>query len=419
MSAPSLTVYQNGVNQVSGDGLNTFVQSSDSVTTLRGFIGTPGMEIELQGFSLPGDGGQGPFYWNASSTATDDSGVTVVKPNASTTGRWIRIGSVAGQNSIIQTTAVGTNSIALSALSGQTVITAYANYQLFGFVAAATSSGAVTASVNLVGSLKVFRTDGVQANSGDIVSGIYYIIVYNSVLDSSAGGFQLISNTLNNLTFTGATISPNLNVTGSTIPANGIYLSAANTVAISSRSLPILSLNNLSSAVNYFQMVGQPSLGSPGLYTIGSDSNIGMNLYSKGSGGVSFYTDGQGTPRLQFIITNTSTAVNYLQASGATTGNSPTLSALGSDSNVSLTLLPQGTANVQVGGSTSQGMVIGTGALATGATAGFLQIPSSVGAATGAVSAAYAGAVCIHYDSSANKIMVRSGGTWRSTAALT
>ncbi len=58
------------------------------------------------------------------------------------------------------------------------------------------------------------------------------------------------------------------------------------------------------------------------------------------------------------------------------------------------------------------------GALATTATAGFVTIPTCAGAATGAATIT-AGQAAMIYDSTNNKIYVRSGGTWRSTAALT
>jgi hypothetical protein len=67
-----------------------------------------------------------------------------------------------------------------------------------------------------------------------------------------------------------------------------------------------------------------------------------------------------------------------------------------------------------------RGFVMGDGAneLATTATTGFLYLPTVNGTPTGAP-AAYTGAVPIVYDRSANKLWVRSAGTWRQTAALT
>lgn len=55
---------------------------------------------------------------------------------------------------------------------------------------------------------------------------------------------------------------------------------------------------------------------------------------------------------------------------------------------------------------------------ATNTTEALLYIPTVNGTPTGAP-AAYTGAVPIVYDRSANKLWVRSGGTWRQTGALT
>lgn len=60
----------------------------------------------------------------------------------------------------------------------------------------------------------------------------------------------------------------------------------------------------------------------------------------------------------------------------------------------------------------------GTNALATNATDGFLHIPRCAGTPSGAATA-YGSSVPMVYDSTANKIWVRSGGSWRQTAALT
>lgn len=60
----------------------------------------------------------------------------------------------------------------------------------------------------------------------------------------------------------------------------------------------------------------------------------------------------------------------------------------------------------------------GTGAIATNATAGHVHIPSCAGTPTGDPSPT-TGMIPMVYDSSAQKIWCRSGGTWRATAALT
>lgn len=74
----------------------------------------------------------------------------------------------------------------------------------------------------------------------------------------------------------------------------------------------------------------------------------------------------------------------------------------------------------KLGLSITGNLIVGDGAnaLATNATDGFIHIPKCAGAPTGAATA-YASGVAMVYDSTNNKIYVRSGGTWRATAALT
>ncbi len=94
MVAPALNVYINGFSQVSGDNLNTFMQTCNTVSDLRSFAGTTGMEVYMRGFSAIADGGQGLFYWNTGSTAPDDGGASTIVPFSSTSGAWTRLNSV-------------------------------------------------------------------------------------------------------------------------------------------------------------------------------------------------------------------------------------------------------------------------------------------------------------------------------------
>jgi hypothetical protein len=90
MSAPQLTVYQNGPVAVSGDQLNTFVQTAQTANQLRTLTGVSGMQIRLQGITTPNDGLGGDFYWNGAATATDDNLNTIV-PNGTVPGAWLRL----------------------------------------------------------------------------------------------------------------------------------------------------------------------------------------------------------------------------------------------------------------------------------------------------------------------------------------
>lgn len=107
MTAPSLSVYVNGQNQVSADNLNTFMQTCNTAGDLRAFGGTLGVEVYMRGFSAIGDGGQGVFYWNINSSAPDDGGVTTIVPDGSTSGAWTRLNSVVSAIYSIQVPLTG------------------------------------------------------------------------------------------------------------------------------------------------------------------------------------------------------------------------------------------------------------------------------------------------------------------------
>jgi len=85
-------------NPASGSGVDTIanaMRSYDLVASVRSanapsLAGGQTLVIDVQAASSPGDGLGGLFYWNASSSATDD-GVTVIKPNSvSGNGRYLR-----------------------------------------------------------------------------------------------------------------------------------------------------------------------------------------------------------------------------------------------------------------------------------------------------------------------------------------
>ncbi len=94
MTAPALQVQIQGQTVVSADNLNSYELTCDNVSQLRGFIGTAGVQVYMRGFTSPGDGGQGVFYWNTAGTGPDDGGVTNIVPNGINVGCWTRIPSI-------------------------------------------------------------------------------------------------------------------------------------------------------------------------------------------------------------------------------------------------------------------------------------------------------------------------------------
>jgi len=101
-----------------------------------------------------------------------------------------------GQTVICPCTATGTNAITLSPIaSNAPPLTSYNNFQQFSFVAQNTSTGAVTLQFSSLASLPVYKPGNIAAGSGDITSGVLYVIAYNLALNAGAGGFVIVSAT--------------------------------------------------------------------------------------------------------------------------------------------------------------------------------------------------------------------------------
>jgi hypothetical protein len=90
MSIPALTLYQDGPLAVSGDQLNTFVQTAQVASQLRTITGAAGMCVLLQGITAAGDGLGGFFFWSATATQPDDN-LDVLVPVGTRLGAWLRL----------------------------------------------------------------------------------------------------------------------------------------------------------------------------------------------------------------------------------------------------------------------------------------------------------------------------------------
>lgn len=101
--------------------------------------------------------------------------------------------AVLGAAAPIPCTATGTNAITLTPNTNQYVPASYANYQPVTFTPAASLSGAATIRIGALAFVKLFMPTGIQANSGDISSGALVVAVFNSALDTGAGGFMVVN----------------------------------------------------------------------------------------------------------------------------------------------------------------------------------------------------------------------------------
>lgn len=209
---------------------------------------------------------------------------------------------------------------------------------------------------------------------------------------TAAGSFNALS---------GSTITGNsVNVTFSTIPANGIYLPSSNILGISARSLIAASFTNPSSAVNYLAMSGSTTGFYPSITAAGTDTNIGWNLQSKGNASLFLETN---SGDVQAVIDHTASAVNAVHLTGGAAGTpaTVTVSAQGSSTNINLALTPKGTGNIVF----SNPLPVASGGT------GLATLTSNnvmLGAGTSAVAFVAPG--------NSGNVLTSNGTTWASTA---
>jgi hypothetical protein len=127
-----------------------------------------------------------------------------------------------------------------------------------------------------------------------------------------------------------------------------ISLASANSIQFrTNTSNEQFRVSNTASAVNYVQVTGNVTNTSPIISAQGSDANIALSITSKGTNAIRFLSNN--ATNLQFRIAGTNAAVNNLAVTGTTAGNAPILSAEGSDTNIDLALTPKGTGLVRFG----------------------------------------------------------------------
>lgn len=144
---------------------------------------------------------------SAAATATPipkpDSGSQFVNPATGTLSehgiqllnRWYNF--IVGMNRMTPCNAsTAANVITLTPLEASPMNEGYRDFEVFGFVADAGTTGAVTMTVvprkGTLATLKAYKTNGAsQAGNGDVVSGSFYLAIFSDHLDGGAGGFVL------------------------------------------------------------------------------------------------------------------------------------------------------------------------------------------------------------------------------------
>jgi hypothetical protein len=171
-------------------------------------------------------------------------------------------------------------------------------------------------------------------------------------------------------------------------------------------------VSHTASAVNYVQVTGAATGGTPFFLMAGSDANIGMVNATKGTGAFGFWTNSGSNQ--QFGITHTASAVNRLQVTGSAANSAPILSSVGSDTNISQVFQSKGTGAIDLAAGSS-GVNISNGGTVTAITgtnigASYTSFPSVVISAPTTAGGVQATASLVGMISN-NPVTIVAGGT--------
>jgi hypothetical protein len=212
----------------------------------------------------------------------------------------------------------------------------------------------------------------------------------------SSNGVTSFTNGSTNLTFTdgGGTVNP-LYLIGQTtgLGRNRIHSqpqlrlttnnnpiqfhTGAGTAAASDGNVQFV-VSHTTSAVNYVQATGGATSNSPVISAQGSDAAVALSITSKGTNAIRFLSNN--AANLQFRIVGTNTAVNNLAVTGTIATNAPSLSSEGTDTNISMAFQPKGTGAIDLAAGSS-GVNISNGGTVTAITrtgngTGYTSFPS-------------------------------------------
>jgi hypothetical protein len=126
------------------------------------------------------------------------------------------------------------------------------------------------------------------------------------------------------------------------------------------------SASRVAAAAARIDLLGAGAGGTPEVRALGSSTNIPMTLRPKGAGALAVINgNGQGLE-----VTAAASSVDWLRVAGAASGGRPTISAQGSDTNIDIALTPKGAGLVAFGTFTSG---------ADAAVTGYVQIKTADG----------------------------------------
>jgi hypothetical protein len=138
--------------------------------------------------------------------------------------------------------------------------------------------------------------------------------------------------------------------TGTSATAFQFATSVTSPVSNGAGGIRQFAIAHTASAVNYVQATGATTGNGPTISAQGSDATVNLQLASKGSGSSVLF---QINALNAFQVTGTGTVVNRLRAIAAITGQPPILDVVGTDTNASMALLSKGTGAIDLAAGTS------------------------------------------------------------------
>ena len=242
---------------------------------------------------------------------------------------------------------------------------------------ALTVNSVLTSGSGTVADWTVSLTAPVSGSSGSVTSGANTFTDDQIILATSGNGFVLDT--------VAASSTPNIAATGADTNI-GLTLSTKGTGGFQVRSNATVvqfEVTHTATAANWTRITGAATGGNPDISAQGSDTDVGLTFSTKGADPLSFRTNGSVE---QFRISHTATAANLFSVTGAAAGSAPDLAVVGSDTNAGLTISAKGTGTLsfRTGGTVAQFEVSHTGSAAnrfqaTGAAAGSPPTLSAVG----------------------------------------
>lgn len=173
------------VDDVNGAGGGS--AQASNIAGLKAIVGTSGASALVQGYYTAGDGGGGLYFWNATSTATDNGG-TIIQATGVSTGRWI-LESWGARISVRQFGAKGDN-----ATDDSAAFQAFVNAVDYGIVTDGTYLINNSNGVTFNSAIDLSHTEGSTITSTNNQSQYIYVIQANNVTLSGANfvGSQML-----------------------------------------------------------------------------------------------------------------------------------------------------------------------------------------------------------------------------------